>query len=239
MNLGIAGRWASVCTSVDGPGRACAEALAAEGVNIVVNGCVPEETQRAAAEIAAAHGVEVRAVAADPATEAGRGRLIATCSAPDILVTCVPRREPAALPAGADGLDAALRTHYLEQQHWAPVALVQAVIDGMRDRRFGRIVNITVAEPPVQRLLASVPGGGRSGVTAVMQGLAAQVAAENVTINQLVTGHGADAAGPGVAGLRGAAIGATCAILCSALAGSISGMDLRPSGNHARLKLVS
>jgi 3-oxoacyl-[acyl-carrier protein] reductase len=208
-------------------------------VNIVVNGCVPEETQRAAAEIAAAHGVEVRAVAADPATEAGRGRLLAACPGPDILVTCVPRWEPAALPARADGLDAALRTHYLEQQYWAPVALVQAVMDGMRDRCFGRIVNITVAETPVQRLLTAVPSGGRSGVTAVMQGLAAQVAADNVTINQLVTAHGAAAGGPGVAGSRAAAVGATCAILCSALAGSISGMDLRANGNHARLKLVS
>lgn len=107
----------------------------------------------------------------------------------------------------------------------------------MCGRRFDRIVNITVAEPPGQRLLTAVPGGGRSGVAAVMRGLAAQVAERNVTINQLVTGHRA-AAGPAVSGPR-AAIGATCAVLCCALAGSISGMDLRPGGSHPRLKLVS
>ncbi len=236
MDLGIAGRWATVCASVEGPGRACAEALAAEGVNIVINGCEPDETERAAAEIAAAYRVEVRPAAADPATEAGRGRLLAVCPDPDILVTGIPQWEPADLPALADGLDAILRTQYREQQYWAPVALVRAVIEGMRGRRFGRIVNVTVAEPSGQRLLAAVPGGGRSGgMAAVMKGLAAQVAPDNVTINQLVTGQGTAAGGAAVS----AAVGATCAILCGALAGSISGMDLRPGGDHQRLRLVS
>ncbi len=238
MDLGIAGRWAIICASSQGPGRACAEALAAEGANIVVHGCEPETVERAAAEIAATYGVMARAATGDFATQKGRDRLLDAWSEPDILVTGNFQLELDGRPERADDLADALRLNYLEQQYWAPVAMVQAVIGGMRSRRFGRIVNIT-ATAPTRRSQTAAPGGERDGMTAVMRGLAARAADDNVTVNQLVTGVGP-------AGLAGAGrrrghpeLGAACAILCSAQAACISGADLRVSHGSRALELAS
>src|SRR4051812_13133805 len=86
MDLGIAGRRAIVCGSSRGLGRACAEALAAEGVLVTLNGLDQGRTQAAADAIAAAYGVAVQAVAADVGRPEGRAALLAACPEPDILV---------------------------------------------------------------------------------------------------------------------------------------------------------
>lgn len=140
MNLGIDGRWAVVCASSQGLGRACAEALAAEGVNVVINGRDAERLGKTAAGMAAS-GVEVRPVAADITTQAGREQLLAACPEPDILITNNAGPRPGSLLEVSDeDLARALDLHY-----WTPIRLVRAVVGGMRERRFGRIVNITSA----------------------------------------------------------------------------------------------
>ncbi|WP_273735292.1 SDR family oxidoreductase [Mycolicibacterium septicum] len=181
MDLGIAGRRAVVCASSQGLGRACAEALAAEGVNVVVNGRDRGRLEQTSAELRSVCGVEVVGVAADITTAAGRTELLGACPAPDILVTNNAGPKPGGLfDVTDDELSQALVGHYL-----APLALVRAVVPGMRQRRFGRIVNITSAMVTTPNSFMAASSGARTALTAVMKGLSKEVVGDNVTINQL------------------------------------------------------
>ena len=95
MDLGLKGRTAIVCAASKGLGRACAEALAAEGVDLVLNARNAVPLERAAREIAASHGVKVTPVAGDIGSEAGRMAVLDACPAPDILVNNAGGRRPA------------------------------------------------------------------------------------------------------------------------------------------------
>lgn len=252
MDLGICGRWAIVCASSQGLGRACADALAAEGVNVVINGRNAGRLEETAAELRGTHAVEVRAVPADITTPAGRDTLVSACPDPDILVTnnAGPRPGTFAEVTEAD-LAAGLALHY-----FTPLSLVRAVIDGMRGRRFGRIVNITSAMVTSPHPLMAASSGARTGLTAVMKGLSRQTVADNVTINQLLperidSGRQVQMAHieSGRAGIsfeearrrqaasiaagrlgRPQELGAACAFLCSAQASYISGVNLHIDG---------
>src|SRR5258708_21423935 len=133
MDLGLKGRTAIVCAASKGLGRACAEALAAEGVALVLNARDPARLKQAAAEIAAAHKVEVTAVAGDIASEAGRTALLAACPAPDILVNNAGGPAPGKLTTWtADDWANRLESHLL-----APVAMLAALLAGMTPLAFG------------------------------------------------------------------------------------------------------
>jgi len=86
MDLGISGKNAIVCASSKGLGKACAHALASEGVNVWICARHRDELDRAAAEIAQAGGGAVTSLVADVTTDEGREALLAACPAPDILV---------------------------------------------------------------------------------------------------------------------------------------------------------
>jgi 3-oxoacyl-[acyl-carrier protein] reductase len=239
VDLGIAGKWAVVCASSQGLGRACAEALTAEGVNVVINGRDAERLGKAAADLGSAHPVEVRAVPADITTAEGRAALLAACPEPDILVTnnAGPR------PGVFTDVTEADMTQALDLHFHTPLALVRAVVDGMRARRFGRIVNITSAMVTTPNPFMAASSGARTGLTAVMKGLQRQNVRDNVTINQLAR---IEAERDGVtleearhrqaasiaAGRLGRPeeFGAACAFLCSAQAGYISGDNLHLDG---------
>jgi 3-oxoacyl-[acyl-carrier protein] reductase len=255
MNLGIDGRWAIVCASSQGLGRACAEALAAEGVNVVINGRDPDRLGKTAAALEA-NGVQVRSVAADITTDAGREQLLAACPEPDILVTNNAGPRPGGLLEVSDeDLARALELHY-----WTPIRLVRAVVGGMRERRFGRIVNITSAMVTSPSPLMAASAGARTGLTAVMKGLAKEVASDNVTVNQLLPERidsgrqvqmatiEAERSGISYAEARRrqaesiaakrhglpTEFGAACAFLCSVNAGYISGQNLHLDGGSYR-----
>jgi 3-oxoacyl-[acyl-carrier protein] reductase len=140
MDLGIAGRTALVCASSRGLGRACAEALAAEGVQVFINGRDSERLSRALAEMRAVD-IEARAVAADVTTDEGRAALLQACPNPDILIN------NNAGPSPRSFVDITREDWLvgLEANLIAPLMLVRAVLPGMRRRRFGRIINITSA----------------------------------------------------------------------------------------------
>jgi 3-oxoacyl-[acyl-carrier protein] reductase len=252
MDLGIAGRWAIVCASSQGLGLACAQALAAEGVNVVINGRDPERVEQAAAALRADCRVQVRAVPADITTSQGRNDLLSACPDPDILVTNNAGPKPGSFTEiDDDDLAAALQLHY-----YAPLALVRAVIGPMRERSFGRIVNITSAVVASPHPLMAASTGARTGMTAVMKGLSRQAVADNVTINQLLperidSGRQLEVgrveaqrygisfeearrrqAASIAAGRLGrpAELGAACAFLCGAQSGYISGVNLRLDG---------
>ncbi|MGH7051500.1 MAG: SDR family NAD(P)-dependent oxidoreductase, partial [Acetobacteraceae bacterium] len=141
MDLGLGGKRAIVCAASKGLGRASAMALAREGVKLVINARGAAELEKTAAEIRAACGAEVTAVAGDITTEAGRKAVLALCPEPDILVN-----NAGGPPAGdfrnwsrEDWIRA------VDANMLTPIALIRAVVDGMIARRFGRIVNITSA----------------------------------------------------------------------------------------------
>lgn len=139
MDLGIAGRRALVCAASKGLGKACAFALAREAVDLVVVARTPAPLEATAVEIRKTTGVEVVAVAADITTEAGRMAALAACPDPDILVTNAGGPPPGDFREWSreDWLRA------IDANMLTPIALIGATIDGMIERRFGRIVNIT------------------------------------------------------------------------------------------------
>lgn len=254
MDLGIRGRRALVCAASKGLGRACATALAEAGVAVTITARTAETLDRTAEEIRCATGAEVTAVAGDIATEAGRAAALAACPEPDILVN------NAGGPPPGDFHDWTREDwiRALDANMLTPIELIKATIDGMRARKFGRIVNITSAavKSPIGTL--GLSNGARAGLTGFVAGLARQVAAENVTINNLLPGpfltdrlgktleEAARKSGRSVeeeiaaraktvpAGRVGdpAEFGAACAFLCSARAGFIVGQNLLIDGGH-------
>ncbi len=183
MKLGIEGRSAILCGSSRGLGRACAESLAAEGVDIVVNGREAEQLQGTAEEFAARFPrVRVQPIVADVTDPAGREALIAACPDADILLT-----NNAGPPPGpflqweeedwAAALDANLT---------AALMMIRAVLPGMRERQFGRILNIGSAMVTTPHSLMALSSAPRAGLLAVSKGLAREVAADNVTINTML-----------------------------------------------------
>ncbi len=252
MDLGIRGRSAIICGSSRGLGRACAGALAREGVHVVINGRTTETVQATASEFSDAYGATVTPVVADIDTVEGRAALLAACPSPDILVTNNAGPRPANFAStDLDAWRAALESNML-----APILLVQAVLEGMRARRFGRIVNITSAMVKSPHPLMTLSIGARTGLTGVMKALSKQVVSDNVTINNLLperfdtdrqrfmaelvmktTGVTWDEARAQqvasiAAGRLGdpAEFGDMCAFLCSAQAGYTSGQNIQLDG---------
>lgn len=252
IDYGIRGRWAIVCASTRGLGRGCAEALAAAGVNVVVNGLDPERTRAAAAEIAERYGVEAVGVPADVATPEGREAILAVRPDPDILVNNAGGPPPGDFRDWTeDDWIRAIRLNML-----SAIEMIRATIDHMIARGFGRIVNITssAVKAPIPEL--GLSNGARSGLTGFVAGLARQVAGHGVTVNNLLPGRfrtdrleanirfNAQTSGltreeverrmleriP--AGRFGdpAEFGAVCAFLCSVQAGYIVGQNILVDG---------
>jgi 3-oxoacyl-[acyl-carrier protein] reductase len=184
MDLGIAGRRAIVCASSRGLGRACATALARAGARVAVNGRDAGRLQRVRDEIAAETGAEVVAVAGDVSTEEGRAELLAAFDEVDILVN----NNGGPPPRDFRAVDHEAMISGLEANMIAPIALIQAVIDGMIARRFGRIVNITSGSVKMPIAGLDLSSGARAGLTGFVAGVARSVAHANVTINNLLPG---------------------------------------------------
>jgi 3-oxoacyl-[acyl-carrier protein] reductase len=182
MDLGIAGLQALVCATSAGLGRACAQALAAEGVSVLMNGRDAARLEASAEEVRRATGAEVRSVAADLNTEAGRAALLAACPEPDILVN----NNAGPAPGRFEDWDHARWLAALEANLLAPVLMIRGVIGGMRARRFGRIVNITSAMVKAPHPAMGLSTAARSALTAVCKGLSKEVAPDNVTLNNLL-----------------------------------------------------
>ncbi|MCH9670919.1 MAG: SDR family NAD(P)-dependent oxidoreductase, partial [Gammaproteobacteria bacterium] len=184
MDLGISGRTAIICASSRGLGKGCAMALAEAGVNVVINGRDEKALEDTAKEIQAKTSVTVTPVIADVSTHNGQQALLGACPAPDILVNNnggPPFRDFRQLDRQAmlDGVTMNMVT---------PIELIQAVIDPMIERGFGRIVNITSisVKMPVEGL--DLSSGARAGLTAFLAGVCRGVADKGVTVNNILPG---------------------------------------------------
>ena len=253
MELGIAGRTALIAASSRGLGRACAEALAAEGVNIFINGTTTDSLVETLAELKAKYPkITVAGIQADITTQDGRAKVLAACPTPDILVNNNAGPEPKLFldTTHEDWMKA------LEGNMVAALMLTHAVLPAMQQRKFGRVINITSAMVTTPRAHMALSSGARTGLTVVMKGLSRDFAKHNVTFNNLLperfdTGRQHQLATrmmkikgwtreqaredqiSGIpAGRYGqpSEFGATCAFLCSAHAGFITGMNMHLDG---------
>jgi 3-oxoacyl-[acyl-carrier protein] reductase len=182
MELGLRGRQAIVCASSQGLGLACATSLAREGVAVFINGRDPERLERARRSILEAAGAQVTAIAADINTDEGRARLLAACPEPDILVN----NNAGPPPGKLEDWDRAAWTAAIEANMLAPIFLIQAVLPGMRSRRFGRIVNITSAMVKSPSPAMGLSTACRTALTALCKSVQREAVADNVTINNLL-----------------------------------------------------
>ena len=182
MDLGIRNRHALVCASSQGIGLACATALAREGARVVINGRDAARLEQARAQIHATTGQDVRTLVADIATEEGRQTLFEGCPTLDILINNNAGPPPGKL-ADWDH-DAWIRA--LENNMLAPILLIRGFVPGMRERKFGRIVNVTSAMVKSPRPHQALSTSARTGLTAFCKSLSFEVAADNVTINNVL-----------------------------------------------------
>src|SRR6516165_3011406 len=248
MNLGIAGRKAIVCASSRGLGRACAKALAQAGCEVVINGLDAARLEATANDLRKATGARVTAVAGDVASSEGQAALFAACPEPDILVNNnagPPPRELRELTR-AQIIDGVIANMIVA------IELIQKAIEPMIARRFGRIVNITSGTVKLPQAGLDLSSGARGGLSIFVAGVARQVAEMNVTINNLLPGAFAtdrlqstlaaaakrksisleQAKSERIATVPAkrigdpAEFGATCAFLCSAHAGYITGQNI-------------
>src|SRR5919198_1125742 len=184
MDLGIAGRKAIVCASSRGLGRACAFALAEAGCEIVINGRDAARLDATAAEIRQSTGATVQAVTADVATPEGQAALFAACPEPDILVN----NNAGPPPRDFRELTRAQMLEGVTANMVVAIELIQKAIGPMQARRFGRIVNITSGTVKLPQAGLDLSSAARGGLTIFLAGVARQVAASNVTINNLLPG---------------------------------------------------
>ncbi len=252
MDLGISGRKAIVCGSSRGLGRACALALAKEGVNVVLAARTEARLEQTADEIRTATGADVDAVVADVTTDAGRAALLAACPAPDILVNNAGGPPPGDFRDWRrdDWFDAVNANMY------SAIDMIRRCLDGMIERRFGRIVNITSVAVKLPQSELGLSNGARAGLTGFVAGIAHEPAKHNVTINNLLPGYfatdrlkslfakRAEAAGEDADAFFAASFantpagrpgdpdefGATCAFLCSEHAAYLTAQNVLVDG---------
>ncbi|WP_133489483.1 SDR family oxidoreductase [Aliiroseovarius marinus] len=252
MDLGISGKKALVCASSKGLGFGCAQALAREGVSLVMNARTEGPLLEAADAIRAETGVEVVTVAADITSEDGRAEVLKAAGEVDILVTNAGGPPPGMWSDWSrddfiDAFDANMLT---------PIALMQALMPGMIDRGWGRVVNITSQSVKAPIAVLGLSNTARTGLTGFVAGTARQVAGQGVIINNLLPGlHDTDRAAAldkGATEAQGITMdearaqrmatipagrygtreefGATCAFLCSQHAGFMVGQNVLLDG---------
>ena len=254
MDMGIRGKTALVCAASKGLGRACAMALAAEGVNVVITARGKEALEATAEDIRMATGVGVVTVAGDITTPEGRAAALAAAPHYDILVN------NAGGPAPGDfrQWDRDTWIKALDANMLTPIELIKSTVDGMIARKFGRIVNITSGAVKAPIDILGLSNGARSGLTGFVAGLSRKTVLHNVTINGLLPGPfetdrlkstlGTWAKRDGItieeagerrkkenpAGRFGTPeeFGAACAFLCSVHAGYMTGQNILLDGGH-------
>lgn len=267
MDLDIAGRWALVCGASKGLGWGCASALAAEGVNLMINARSEALLQEAATNLRAVGAdwarvkgqkmPEVIAVAGDITTPEGREAVWSAAGGPgrnfDILLTNAGGPPTGDFRRfGAQDWQQALNANML-----TPIELIKAVVDGMAERGYGRILNITSSAVKAPIDILALSNGARSGLTGFIAGLArSEIAARGVTVNNLLPGKfdtdrlratlvaAAQKSGQSLEQVQASQaaqipvrrfgtpeeFGALCAFLCSPLAGYLTGQNLLLDG---------
>lgn len=259
MDLGIKGKRALVCASSKGLGRGCAEALAEAGCSLIMNARGTEALEEAAEAIRTEYGVEVVTVAADIVDPEGRARVLAAAEGADILVTNAGGPPPGLWSdwEREDFIKA------LDANMLAPIALMKALMPGMMERGWGRVVNITSRSVKSPIMPLGLSNSARAGLTGYVGGTSRQVAGQGVTINNLLPGtHDtaridqmdkavSEREGRDLSAVREERMtsipagrygtpeefGKTCAFLCSVHAGFIVGQNIVLDGGETMITI--
>jgi 3-oxoacyl-[acyl-carrier protein] reductase len=256
MDLGLTGKWALVGGASKGLGFGCAQALAREGVNVVLVARGAEALNAAAASLRAL-GVSALPVAADITTAEGREAVWSVAGGPGKNFDIVVTNAGGPPPGDFRNWDREAWIKALDANMLTPIELIKATVDGMAERGFGRIVNITSGAVKAPIDILGLSNGARTGLTGFVAGLARSgIAAKGVTLNNLLPGKfdtdrlaathkaAADKSGKTVADIRGVQqaqipagrfgtpeeFGAICAFLCSVQAGYLTGQNILPDG---------
>lgn len=260
MDLGIRGKKALVCAASKGLGRGCAEALAEAGVDLVINARGADALNATADAIAAKYGVSVTPVAADITSDQGRAAVLAALGGQaDILVNNAGGPPPGKWTDWSrDDFIKAIDANML-----TAVALMQALVPGMMERGWGRVVNITSQSVRTPIAILGLSNTARAGLTGFVAGMSRQVAPNGVVVNNLLPGiHAtdrADSLDSGVAKAEGISVdqarhrreqsipthtygtaqdfGATCAFLCSQHARFIIGQNILLDGGASNMTM--
>jgi 3-oxoacyl-[acyl-carrier protein] reductase len=190
MDLGIKGKTAIVCAASKGLGFGCAEALAKSGVNLVICARTDGPLQEAA-DTLRGHSVNVTAIACDITTDAGRASVLDAAGHVDILVTNAGGPPPGHWSDWErDDFIKALDANML-----TPIALMKAVLPGMVEQGWGRVVNITSQSVKGPIGVLGLSNAARTGLTGYVAGTSRDVAKHGVAINNLLPGiHATDRA---------------------------------------------
>ena len=252
MDLGIQGRKALVFGGSRGIGRAIALCLANEKVAVTIAARTRDTLVRASGELTEQAGIPVACVVADITRAEGRAAALAACPAPDILINNADGPAPGDFRSWT-------RENWIEAcdaMMFGPILMMQAVVDGMMARRFGRIVNISSRSVKTPQIELGLSNGARSGLVGFVAGLGRQTVRHNVTINNLLPGvFDSDAQKAHIRGMvqqtgktfeelweerghsnpagrygRVEEIGACCAFICSVHAGYITAQNLLIDG---------
>lgn len=256
MDLGISGKNALLTASSRGLGKACAMALAQEGVNVTINAQKQDVLEATAQEIRDATGVTVTAIAADINTQEGRQKLLDACPDADILVN----NNWGPPPGNWEDFEYEDWRVAVESNMLAPIMMIKGLVGGMRQRKFGRIINITSQMVKSPFSVMALSAAARTGLTAACKALSRDVAKDNVTINNLLperidtdrqiymAQQRAKASGMTYEEARAEIVdsiaanrmgrpeefGAACAYFCSANASYVSGQNLQLDGGSYR-----
>lgn len=252
MNLGISGKTALVLASSKGLGRACALSLGREGASVTITARTQGTLEATAEDIRKLTGAHVTTVVADIATEKGRKITLAACPDPDILVNNAGGPPPGDFRDwDRDAWIAAIDANML-----SAIFMIKATVDGMIERNFGRIVNITSSAVRAPIEVLGLSNGARCGLTGFCAGLARKTVVHNVTLNAILPGPfntdrltatlegAAMASGKSLKDITAerklenpsgrfgdpAEFGDFCAFICSAQAGYITGQNLLIDG---------
>lgn len=184
MDMGLTGRKALLSGASKGMGRACAFALAREGVELTLVARGSEALEQTAQDIRDATCAKVTTVVADITTDAGRADALAACPAPDILLNNAGGKKPGDFRDWRrdDWISA------LDLMMLAPIEMMRLTFDGMVSRGFGRIVNIAARGVKIPQVDLGLSNGARTGLVGFSAGLAREGVARNVTINTILPG---------------------------------------------------
>jgi 3-oxoacyl-[acyl-carrier protein] reductase len=185
MNLGIAGRRALVCGGSKGLGRAAALALAREGVEVKLIARTAESLRAAAEEIAAATDAKVTFAIADVTTAEGQQAAIAACPDADILVANPGARQT---PADFRTLPRAEWLRWLDIHFFSALELIRAIVPGMAERGFGRVVNISVSNIKFPQVNFGHSHAARLALAGAIAAMVRELVGRNVTINSVCPG---------------------------------------------------
>ncbi|MDU8944218.1 SDR family oxidoreductase [Ovoidimarina sediminis] len=185
MDLGLTGKSAIVTAASRGLGLATARSLAREGVNVTINARSADALDAAAGHIRKEFGVDVKTVAADFNTPEGRAELLDVAGLPDILVNNPGVRQ---VPTPYDQISAEDWRYWLEVHFLSSVDMIQRVAPGMAERKFGRIVNMSVSFIKFPQVGFAHSHAARLALSGATAAMVRELIAHNVTINTVCPG---------------------------------------------------